>query len=307
MTAKSSSSSKQEEYKVELWPVSKIKRDPNQPRKIFKQEAIQELAESIKQFGVLKNIEITKDGVIVTGENRWRAAKLAGLKEIPVRVVKVGDEKLIRQLHENIHHIPMQPGDVMRAVDTYRKQGLSLRAIAKKTGKSLSWVQNYAWLFELPLPLREAFEKGASDMSTMRFFTPMALAEKEGVLEEGITKKLIEKTVKEQLGRQKVELIYRYIQSRPKLAKKFLEVDASGHSVKAVMDKLDVIGKTVGESVGDAIISAKIIHTQARQLMLTLKKIDTEMISHLGGGRKQPLINELEAVKTVIDKWVKSL
>jgi ParB family chromosome partitioning protein len=184
MTAKSSSNSKQEEYKVELWPISKIKRDPNQPRKIFKQEAIQELAESIKQFGVLKNIEITKDGIIVTGENRWRAAKVAGLKEIPVRVIEVGDGKLLRQLHENIHHIPMQPGDVMRAVDTYRKQGLSLRAIAKKTGKSLSWVQNYAWLFELPTPLREAFEKGASDISTMRFFAPMALAEKEGVIEQ---------------------------------------------------------------------------------------------------------------------------
>lgn len=86
--------------------ISKIKRSPNNPRYVFEQKAIDDLAETIKNQGVIHPIEIDENNMIICGERRWRAAKQVGLKTIPVTIKKglTAFQKLQRQYIENAQH-----------------------------------------------------------------------------------------------------------------------------------------------------------------------------------------------------------
>src|SRR3989338_3453322 len=107
--------------------IDKIRSDPNQPRKHFDEEAMEELATSIKNKGVINDIEVDQDFIIVTGERRWRGAKIAGLKTVPVKVLNniSDDDRFIRQAIENIHQEKMAPLDTAMMLDKIRKKILT--------------------------------------------------------------------------------------------------------------------------------------------------------------------------------------
>ena len=98
-------------------PINQLKRDSNQPRQTLDSERIKELAQSILTEGVINPIEVDKDNVIITGEMRWRAAKLAKLKTIPCKLITINPEKRFRrQVIENIHHNTMTDWDTAKAL-----------------------------------------------------------------------------------------------------------------------------------------------------------------------------------------------
>ena len=98
-------------------PINQLKRDSNQPRQTLDSERVKEMAKSILTEGVINPIEVDKDNVIVTGEMRWRAAKLAGLKTIPCKRMVINPEKrFCRQVIENIHHNTMTDWDTGKAL-----------------------------------------------------------------------------------------------------------------------------------------------------------------------------------------------
>lgn len=101
---------------------NKLKPDPSQPRRNFDDEEMKSLAVSITNEGVINPIEVDGDFVIVTGERRWRAATMAGLKTVPVNIlVNLGTkERFIRQVQENIHQNTMAPLDTANALDKIR-------------------------------------------------------------------------------------------------------------------------------------------------------------------------------------------
>lgn len=103
--------------------INDLKPDPNQPRKEFNEEAIKEMSVSIKNEGIINAIEVDKNFVIITGEQRWRSAKVAGLTEVPVKIIEdIGmRERFIRQVQENIHQNTMAPLDTAEALDKVRK------------------------------------------------------------------------------------------------------------------------------------------------------------------------------------------
>lgn len=103
-------------HKISL---SKIKPDPEQPRKFFDKVELEQLAKNIKEVGVINPIEVDTDYKIITGERRYRASKLAGLKEIPivVRMPKDNHERFFRQVSENVHHNTMNPWETAKALD----------------------------------------------------------------------------------------------------------------------------------------------------------------------------------------------
>jgi ParB/RepB/Spo0J family partition protein len=103
-------------------PIEEIKPDPNQPRKTFDQEALKEMAVSIKNEGIINAIEIDEHSIIITGEQRWRAAKLAGIKEVPIKVIENLDaqSRFIRQVQENVHHNSMSALDTAIALENIR-------------------------------------------------------------------------------------------------------------------------------------------------------------------------------------------
>lgn len=168
--------------------VSKIKPDPKQPRKYFSKESIEELAASIKEHGVIKNIEIDKDFFIVTGENRWRAAKKAGLHNVPCRIIDPNDEtRFQRQLHENIHHAPMTEWDLAMALKTYVEAGESQASVARRFGKTHSWVNDKMDWFKLSPRLQDELRKMPINNKTVAAVQRVSDMEKSGLLEEDAT------------------------------------------------------------------------------------------------------------------------
>jgi len=158
---------KQDEKVSELrdLPIEKVHANPDQPRRTFDQEAINELAASVKEYGVLQPIIVTphEDGFqIVAGERRFRAATLAGLKTIPVLVRAMGDQhRLEVSLIENIQRRDLNAIETATAYLKLRDQfNLTQDEIAKRVNKSPSAVNNTMRLLRLPKEARTAIAEG---------------------------------------------------------------------------------------------------------------------------------------------------
>ena len=143
---------------AELIRITSITPRKDQPRKTFDKEALQLLADSISQYGVLQPIIVREDGFsannyeIIAGERRWRAAKLAGLTEIPAVVVD-GDELKTAQISiiENVQREDLNPVEEAMAYDALiNKFGLKQEEVARQVGKSRPTIANMLRLLDLP-------------------------------------------------------------------------------------------------------------------------------------------------------------
>ena len=158
---------KQDEKVSELrdLPIEKVHANPDQPRRSFDQEAINELAASVKEYGVLQPIIVTPAGdsfQIVAGERRFRAATLAGLKTIPVLVRAMDDQhRLEVSLIENIQRRDLNAIETATAYLKLRDQfNLTQDEIAKRVNKSPSAVNNTMRLLRLPKEAQSAIAEG---------------------------------------------------------------------------------------------------------------------------------------------------
>ena len=135
--------------------INKINPNPNQPRKNFDEEALQELASSIKLHGVIQPLVVTKQSsdsyMIIAGERRWRAAKMAGLEKVPV-VIKAYTEKQIKELSliENLQREDLNPIEAARAIKQLMDEyNLTQETVSDRIGKSRSSVANTLRLLTL--------------------------------------------------------------------------------------------------------------------------------------------------------------
>jgi ParB family chromosome partitioning protein len=177
--------------------LDRIMPDPDQPRKTFDQDSIELLAESIKTYGVLQPINIRYDEsrnvwLIVVGERRWRAAKLAGRKTIPCIFAEVGREDpdvRVKQLIENVHREDLNPLDKARAIrEVMDREGLSLRQVAKRVHLNHSNVCRILSILELPPDLQEQVAAGALAASTASEISKAATEEEQRVLADQVAK-----------------------------------------------------------------------------------------------------------------------
>lgn len=182
--------------------ISKITRNPNQPRKNFDETALQELADSIRQNGVLQPILVRKIGgkyQIVAGERRYQASKLAGLKEIPAVVRDIDDKEVFQlALIENLQRSDLSP---MEEAKGYRQlidsQGLTQEGLAKILSKSRSAIANTLRLMDLPTVVQEMIEQGLLTAGHARAI--LAVPTEEGRVE------LAQKVVKDNLTVRQTE------------------------------------------------------------------------------------------------------
>ena len=151
---------------IRFLSLDQLKPNPDQPREHFNRESLAELAESIRQQGIIQPIlaeSRADDGyMLIAGERRWRAAELAGLNEVPVIVRDFSPEqKLEIALVENVQREDLTPMEEARA---YRHLmdalGLSQQEVADKVGKKRSTVANSLRLLKLPETMRAAVEEG---------------------------------------------------------------------------------------------------------------------------------------------------
>ena len=145
--------------------ITEVEPNRNQPRKNFNQEALEELAESIKEHGLIQPIIVTeKEGYysIIAGERRWRACKLAGLEEIPV-IVREDDEKKNNEiaLIENIQREDLNPFEKALGIKNLMNDyGLTQEEVAKKLGKSRSAIANTIRVLNLEPRVLEFAKQG---------------------------------------------------------------------------------------------------------------------------------------------------
>lgn len=174
--------------------VSLVKPNPNQPRKIFDEEKLEELSNSIKEHGVIQPILVVKneDGyAIVAGERRWRAAKKAGLKKIP-SIVKdyTNTKKKQVALIENIQREDLNVIEVAKAIKELMEiEKCSQSDVSKITGKNISTISNIVRLLKLPDEVIEFILDGKLVEGQARAL--LALESKEKQIE--IAKKAVEK------------------------------------------------------------------------------------------------------------------
>jgi len=151
--------------RVQMLAVEKIVADPSQPRKHFDKTALDELAKSIKRYGVLQPLVVTPKGddfIVIAGERRLRAAKNAGLKTVPALVRSTKElEKLEISLIENVQRVDLSPLEQATSIARLHEQfNLSYQDIANRLGKANTTVVNTVRLLQLPTKAREALEQG---------------------------------------------------------------------------------------------------------------------------------------------------
>ncbi len=146
-----------------LVPLSRIRPDPDQPRKVFDEEALKELSRSLQEHGVLQPLVVYRENdlyYIIAGERRFRAAQLAGLEAAPVQLVHDRSRIKELQLVENLQREDLTLMDEARALANLQKElGASVRGLEQATGKSKSYVSRRLALLKMPIDVQQMLEE----------------------------------------------------------------------------------------------------------------------------------------------------
>lgn len=155
-------------------PIFKIKANPNQPRREFAPEALQELADSIRQIGIIQPItlRLMDDGnyQIIAGERRWRASQMAGLTSIPAYIRTADDENMMQMaLVENIQREDLNAIEIALAYQNLIEQyNLTQEKLSEKVGKNRATIANYLRLLKLPAGVQVALQNKEVDQGHAR-------------------------------------------------------------------------------------------------------------------------------------------
>lgn len=170
----------EEESELLYLPITKVEPRIEQPRNYFDEEALQELSESIQQYGLIQPITVRKldSGYyqIIAGERRWRASRLAGLSEVPVRVIEADDRRTAElALVENLQREDLNPIEEAKGyktlIDVY---GLTQEEAAKSVGRSRPAITNSMRLLNLSEAVMEMVEKGRLSAGHARALIPVS-------------------------------------------------------------------------------------------------------------------------------------
>ena len=148
-------------------PISQVEPGLNQPRKRFDQEALDDLTDSIRVHGIIQPLTVCRLAFgyyqIIAGERRWRAAKAAGLTEVPVVIIEADDRKVMELgLIENLQREDLNPAEEARGYQVLMEEyGLTQEQVAQQMGKSRPAITNTLRLLALPNDLMAMVESGA--------------------------------------------------------------------------------------------------------------------------------------------------
>lgn len=154
--------------------LDKITRNPNQPRREFDEEALQELADSIREIGIIQPITLRKMAEdayqIIAGERRYRASQLAGLKAIPAYIRTADDENVMEMaLIENIQREDLNSIEIALAYQHLQEEyNLTQEKLSERVGKKRTTIANYMRLLKLPAPIQVSLQNKAIDMGHAR-------------------------------------------------------------------------------------------------------------------------------------------
>jgi ParB family transcriptional regulator, chromosome partitioning protein len=175
-------------------PVDHIDPNPKQPRRDFDEQALNELAQSIKLHDIIQPVTVSKTGnryKLISGERRWRAAKMAGLKDIPAYIRQANDQELLElALLENLQREDL---NAMEIALSYKRMMEELNhtqeQVAERMGKDRSTVTNYIRLLKLPPDIQVAVRNGEISMGHARALINVDTIDKQLYIFEDIKEK----------------------------------------------------------------------------------------------------------------------
>ena len=223
--------------------ISLIEPNRSQPRKYFDDSAISELADSVRQFGIIQPLLVQKKDdyyEIIAGERRWRAANKAGLKEIPVIVKNFSNQEAVEvSLIENIQREDLNPIEEAKAYERLVKEyGLSQEAVAGRVSKSRTSITNSMRLLKLDLNVQQMVETGELSEGHARAIL--------GLPDQDAQKKLADQVIKERLSVRQTEKLVRET-VRPKKAAKEKEPNPEAEAI--LMDLAERLKTHLGTKV----------------------------------------------------------
>ena len=234
---------------LKLIHIEDIQKNPYQPRKDFPEEKIKELAQSIKENGLIQPIIVRQSPVIgyeiLAGERRYRASILAGLSEVPVIVKNLSDQDMmLHSIIENLQREDLNPVEEAKSYQSLIDKGFTHAEIAEKMGKSRPYITNLVRLLSLPDDILTEVENGRLSQAHARLLIQLSNQEQ---------KKLLGRIQSEDLSVRQVE---RLLQEKKKktLKEKDHFIKEEEESLKKILG-LDVDIKLQKKDAGKITIS----------------------------------------------------
>ena len=195
-----------EEFKIVQ--IKDIQKNPYQPRKEFSEEKIQELAQSIKENGLIQPIIVRKSPVlgyeILAGERRYRASIVAGLSEVPVIVKQLSDQDMmLHSIIENLQRENLNPIEEAKAYQSLIDKGFTHTEIAEKMGKSRPYITNLVRLLGLPKHILTEVESGKLSQAHARLLIQLSSDKQDKLLNRIQTENLSVRQVEQILQKTK--------------------------------------------------------------------------------------------------------
>ena len=229
--------------------LSEIRSNPYQPRKIFDDESLQELADSIKEHGVVQPVIVKKSikgYELVAGERRTRACRIAGLKTVPAVIKDFNDQEMMEiALIENIQRENLNPIEEAMAYDAIiHSYNLTQEDVAKKFGKSRTYITNLLGLLKLPEETRKYVEEKKLSMSHARALSKLEdkdeinrLAAK--IVDDGLNVRTIENIARDINSPKKLTLPHKNVNSKYSIYEDIMR-EKIGTKVKITNKKIEI-------------------------------------------------------------------
>ena len=212
--------------------VDQIEPNADQPRTLFNEEALQELANSIREIGIIQPITLRQVSdnrfQIIAGERRWRASKIAGLKTVPAYIRTIKDENVMEMaLVENIQREDLNPVEIALAYEhLLENTGMTQEKVSERVGKSRAAVTNYLRLLKLPAQVQMSLQKKEVDMGHARALLALdspslQLKVFKEILKNGWPVRKVEEVVQQLKNGDDIDTGKKKIQAKTKLPEEF--------------------------------------------------------------------------------------
>jgi len=289
--------------------INKIKPDVNQPRTTIDELDLREMSQSIITEGVINPIEVDEENVIVTGERRWRAAKMAGLKTVPVKVMPMGDEKrFMRQVIENIHNNTMTDWDTANSLKKlidmnfkneekdYGRKPVGIKWLSDKTGRSTGYIEEKLSILDQSSEWKKAVKEGKD---TAKFTA--SLKQTPEKYKEVVEKKFLKGEFATRDGAREFVSALKREEKNPDVIEKLLEKDYSElKGFKQVEIEVAKISPRVHQLVKKSYEPSQDLSKIVDQLKEWVKNNPIEKVGKIHAPR---VVANINFAKALLEEW----